>query len=126
MKNKKWYIVFSLFVCVAVVLVLFGPVVILMESPTREQCERMTTKAIFLTVLNSVRTTNLAYVDPWPEFLEKVSEHYYPLQELETRENAEKIITAYIERTENDDEQILKHLKAECLLNHVQACADRE
>lgn len=120
----KKLVIMSLCVCVLAALLAFGPIPFSLESPTRAQCERMTTKALFTTVLESTETTNLAYVDSWPVFLEKASERYYPLRELESRKNAEQVITAYIEETEGDDARILQHLKAECLLNHVRANAD--
>ena len=120
----KRLVIIGLCVCMLAALLAFGPIPFSLESPTRAQCERMTTKALFITVLETTETTNLSYVDPWPVFMEKASERYYPLRELESRENAEQVIGAYIAETEGDDTRILQHLKAECLLDHVRANAD--
>lgn len=119
---KKTVIAMLVAVCVVVGLaVAFAPIPFPMENPTNQQCDRMTTSALFQTVLQSTRTTNLAYIDPWPKFLEDVAEHYYPLRALSERDNADAVISAYIAKTEGDDAVILEHLKAECLLNHVRA-----
>lgn len=92
-------------VCIAAGIVIwsFAPIVIPLADPTPSQCSHMTTKALFTTVLQATETTNLAYVDSWPEFLEKASNRYYPLRVLETREDAANVISAYIQETDGND-----------------------
>lgn len=117
MKRRVVGIVICL--CIVSVYLLKGPIPIPLDNPSKSVCDRMTTKALFMTVLKDTRTTNLAYIDPWPVFLDRVSQKNYPLRVLRERSDAEAVISKYIQETEGKENFILDHLKAECLLEYV-------